>query len=136
MPGSDPNSPRPITPALRRLSPELLDSFTPAQRAAVIAALVPPPGSHSIDLRTSIPLFGGRYYLTVLAGRERRSLDRLAREGQLDLKRVVCAYAALSALVAAPIVMLLVVSLAFTTLAGLDALDPPILALHELMHRF
>ena len=35
---------------------------------------------HPVNLRLSIPFIGGRYYLTVVAGRERRSAARRAAE--------------------------------------------------------
>jgi hypothetical protein len=38
------------------------------------------PGSHPINVRLSIPLFVNRYYLTIVAGRERRSPERLVAE--------------------------------------------------------
>ncbi len=36
--------------------------------------------AHPVNLRLSLPHFFGRYYLTVVAGRERRSVARLAEE--------------------------------------------------------
>lgn len=35
---------------------------------------------HAVNLRLSLPGFGGRYYLTLVAGREKRSAQRLAFE--------------------------------------------------------
>ncbi len=35
---------------------------------------------HAVNLRLSIPLPFGRYYVTLVAGKERRSADRLASE--------------------------------------------------------
>jgi hypothetical protein len=37
-------------------------------------------GTHPVDIRLTLPLLSGRYYLTVLAGRERRSAERLRAE--------------------------------------------------------
>ncbi len=37
-------------------------------------------GRHPVNLRFSIPLPFGRYYVTLVAGKERRSADRLASE--------------------------------------------------------
>ena len=37
-------------------------------------------GPHPVDIRLTLPGFFGRYYLTVLVGRERRSADRLQAE--------------------------------------------------------
>ena len=38
--------------------------------------------NHAVDLRITIPLFFGRYYLTIVAGKERRSRSRLQEERQ------------------------------------------------------
>ncbi len=35
---------------------------------------------HPVNIRLSIPLFARRYYLTVIAGKEQRSTERLAEE--------------------------------------------------------
>ncbi len=35
---------------------------------------------HLVNIRVSIPLLAGRYYLTVIAGKEQRSTERLAEE--------------------------------------------------------
>ncbi|MCZ6848095.1 MAG: hypothetical protein O7F75_04525 [Alphaproteobacteria bacterium] len=35
---------------------------------------------HPVNIRLSIPLFVGRYYVTLVAGKERRSGERLASE--------------------------------------------------------
>lgn len=37
-------------------------------------------GPHPVDIRLTLPLLSGRYFLTVLAGRERRSSERLRAE--------------------------------------------------------
>ncbi len=37
---------------------------------------------HPVNIRLSIPLFARRYYLTVIAGKELRSTERLAEERQ------------------------------------------------------
>lgn len=36
--------------------------------------------NHAVNVRLSLPFFGGRYYLTVVGGKERRSRQRLAFE--------------------------------------------------------
>ncbi len=55
-------------------------------------------GNHTINLRASIPLPGGRWYLTIVAGRERRNMDRLQEEGQASWLRQATAYALLTSL--------------------------------------
>ncbi len=37
---------------------------------------------HSVNIRVSLPLFFRRYYVTVVAGRELRSAERLKEESQ------------------------------------------------------
>ena len=41
---------------------------------------VPWDGDHPVNLRLSIPLLFKRYYVTIVAGEERRSPERLAEE--------------------------------------------------------
>ncbi len=55
-------------------------------------------GNHKIDLRVSIPLPTGRWYVTVVAGPERRSADRLRSEGQTHWLRQAVIYIMLMAL--------------------------------------
>lgn len=124
-----------LPPAARRIPPDVLAALTPAQRERLILAVTPHPGTHRFDLRASIPLLGRRYYITLLAGPERRSQDRLAREGQLDPGRVALIYAALAAAVMAPLLVVLIASAAVSRLAGIDGIEPPLLALQEMLHR-
>lgn len=35
---------------------------------------------HPVDIRFSLPFFGGRFYITVLSGPERRDAERRSRE--------------------------------------------------------
>ncbi len=74
-------------PAFDRIMARIpLDSrrtFTPDQLMALSLASVPVNSKHVIDYRVSVPFFGRRFYLTLLAGREQRSKARLAAEMQL-----------------------------------------------------
>lgn len=56
---------------LARMTPEVANSFTALQYAALREALV--PRRHPVNLRLSIPLGWTQIYLVVLAGRESRS---------------------------------------------------------------
>ncbi len=78
---------------LRRLPANILSTLTPLQLDAISDALIPDAPTHAIDYRVSIPFFGKRFYITLLAGRERRSLARLAREAQLHAKHIGAFYA-------------------------------------------
>lgn len=45
--------------------------------------------SHGLDFRYSVPWFGGRYYLRLIAGRERRPLSRVSSETSNGIARSV-----------------------------------------------
>ena len=47
---------------------------------------------HSINFRASVPWPGGRRYFVVLSGKERRSIGRLRREGQVSFGPVAVTY--------------------------------------------
>ena len=60
-----------------RMSPGARFLFSPAQLDEIKKAFgARSRGSHSLDLRYSLGLFGKSYYLVFLAGRERRKLPR------------------------------------------------------------
>jgi hypothetical protein len=60
-----------------RMSPGSRFLFTPTQIDEIKKAFgARSHGSHAVDLRYSIGLFGKSYYLVFLAGRERRSVPR------------------------------------------------------------
>jgi len=68
---------------LDRLPPEILDTFTPEQRAALWGAAKPSTWRrHPIDIRLSVPLLGSRLFLAIVSGVERRSPDRRRRDSQ------------------------------------------------------
>ena len=48
---------------------------------------------HSLDLRGSVPLPGGQWYVRIIAGPERRSQQRLEQEGQTRLLLRLVIYA-------------------------------------------
>ncbi len=54
-----------------RRAPEAADRSTPGGESW---------GRHPVNLRLSIPLLFGRYYVTVVAGKERRAAERLVGE--------------------------------------------------------
>lgn len=66
---------------LDRVPPDVADSFTPEQRAALWNATKPISWRrHPINIRLSFPLVGGRYFITVVGGAEKRSEERRLRE--------------------------------------------------------
>lgn len=80
-------------------------------------------GRHRIDLRASVPLPGGRWYVTILAGRERRSPDRLRAEGQTHWLRRATVYVMLMSLVLWLAVCVLVAIYLVKSALGLDLFD-------------
>lgn len=59
---------------LKRIPADVRATFTEAQIAAVERAYA--SGRHGVDIRFSVPLPGGRYYVVILGGREKRSDER------------------------------------------------------------
>lgn len=75
---------------LDRVPSHVADSFTPEQRAALYGALKPKSWSpHPVNIRLTIPFFGRSYFLTIVAGHEKRSKERLRRQKRIfPLQRV------------------------------------------------
>ena len=68
---------------MRWIEPRVRETLTPEQVAAIRKAAEHNPWQgHPIDIRFTLPLLFGRYYVTLVAGRERRSNARLATERQ------------------------------------------------------
>ncbi|OLP15797.1 hypothetical protein BST81_24450 [Leptolyngbya sp. 'hensonii'] len=61
------------------MPPEIAVTFTPAQIEALRRAFRE-PRKHTIDLRLSLPFFRNWFYLVLLIGEERRSVDRRRME--------------------------------------------------------
>jgi len=71
------------TDLLARLPPEILESLTPEQRAALWKASKSGTWKrHAINIRLSLPLFGHRMFLTIVGGADRRAPDRVRRESR------------------------------------------------------
>lgn len=69
---------------LDQLPPEILETFTPEQRAALWGATKPSSWRHHpIDIRVSLPLFRVRLFMAVVGGAERRSSSRRRRDARL-----------------------------------------------------
>lgn len=67
-----------------RIPAEVAGSFTDAQRAALYSAVKPTTWRrHPINIRLSFPFFGGRYFITVVGGPEKRGAERLHRERRM-----------------------------------------------------
>lgn len=69
---------------LDRIPPEVADSFTPEQRAALWNAVKPVTWRrHPVNIRLSFPIVGGRFFLTVVGGPEKRADQRRQRERRM-----------------------------------------------------
>jgi len=133
---ADPELPRcfAFERALAKIPPPVRLSFTAEQLSCLASALQPEPSRHKLDWRVSLPFFGRRFYLTIFAGEERRSLARLLEEGQLDLSRISIVYSlaallALSCLLSAVVASLYILK----CLLGIDVMPGPS-PLHELLY--
>ncbi len=116
---------------LAKLPPAVRDSLTPQQLDCISDALIPDPPRHAFDYRASIPFFGRRFYVTLLVGRERRSLERLAREAQLRARHVAIVYSVLLMLVScASFFAFVLLGYVLKSAMGIDLTDGPSL-LHQ-----
>ncbi|MFM9939065.1 MAG: hypothetical protein ACKVP7_06180 [Hyphomicrobiaceae bacterium] len=120
---------------LASLPPDVLASLSPTQLAAIADGMQQPPSPHLLAFNVSLPMLGGRHYLTVLFGREQRDRTRLAREGKLRPLAQLLGYGlvlwiALSLLAATGLVLLYVLK----CLLGIDLFPGPS-ALHGLIFR-
>ena len=66
----------------RRIDPRVAETFT-AEQCEAIKTMFGARGiaKHAVEVRRSIPIGRGRFYLVLLLGRERRTLGRLFSEG-------------------------------------------------------
>lgn len=67
-----------------RIPAEVAGTFSETQRAALYSAVKPTTWKrHPINIRLSFPFVGGRYFITVVGGPEKRSNERLHREHRM-----------------------------------------------------
>lgn len=70
---------------LAQLPADVVASFTPEQRAALWdLSHAPSWHRYPVNLRIGIPWFGRRFFITVVAGPDRRNPERAARERILN----------------------------------------------------
>ncbi len=72
-------SPNPASPLLQRIPEPVRDTLSPEQAQALSQAAAS-AGHHPVDLRLTLPLPGRKVFFSIVAGRERRSGERLAVE--------------------------------------------------------
>lgn len=71
----------PLDDLLANLPDSVLASFTAEQRAALWTAARPVSWRrHPVNIRLTFPFFGVRHFVTIVAGIEKRDLDRVRRE--------------------------------------------------------
>lgn len=83
----------------KRIDPRVATSFSPEQCEA-IKTMFGARGiaKHSVEIRRSLPIGRGRYYLVLLLGRERRTFGRLYSEGAISGPFNILGYAITAAL--------------------------------------
>ena len=117
---------------MARVPAEIRRTFTSQQMLALSRASVPINSPYRVNVRTSVPFFGKRFYVTLLMGRERRSLSRLADEKQLLSARLASIDKRLVPLMLTMAVFALVLTVyVFKSGLGIDfaASDAPLLDL-------
>ncbi len=111
---------------MARLPFSMRSSFTGEQMMALARASVPIDAPHLLDYRVSVPVLKRRYYVSLLIGRERRSMSRLVQSGQTKRRRIMAAYAvATCSLIVVSVMVILVAALLLKVLLGIDVIEGP-----------
>lgn len=83
----------------KRIDPRIAASFSPEQCDAIKAMFgARGMAQHAVEIRRSLPIGRGRYYLVLLLGRERRTFHRLYSEGATNGGFTLLGYAITAAL--------------------------------------
>ena len=102
----------------QRIDLKVAASFTPEQRIALKQMFGDRnQGNHVVDFRHSLPIGRRRYYLVLLLGHERRTLERLRAEGVVSRGTTIVIYTLTALLLALP---LLAMIYALKTAIGAD----------------
>ena len=120
---------------MMRLPADVRVSFSPAQLLALDNAIVASRAPHLLNFQVSLPMVGGRHYLAVFFGREKRNPERLRSEGKLKPLSQLLGYGlvvwiVMSLLAATGLVLLYLVK----CMLGVDLFPGPS-ALHGLIFR-
>ena len=109
-----------------RMPQNIWDTLTDVQKTAVHAAITDRANTHIASLRSSFRVAGRRYYLALFFGHERRSLERLRNEGQLDPGEVSFIFSVLGILMLIfGIIFIALFVYMFKSLLGIDIMDGP-----------
>ncbi len=98
---------------LKRLDPEVADSFSEAQKQA-IWTLFGARGiaKHAVELRRALPLPGGRrFYMVFLCGREQRGITSLHGHSESSRLTALLWYLGLGTLCLTPVLVLLYIGI-------------------------
>ena len=98
---------------LKRLDPEVADSFSEAQKQAIWTLFgARGVAKHAVELRRALPLPGGRrFYVVFLCGREQRGISRLHGHGESSRLTHLLWYLGLGALCLSPVLALLYIGI-------------------------
>lgn len=81
----------------KRIDPAVATSFSPAQRQAMVRMFATRwSEKHPVNIRKSLGIGRRRIYVVLLAGREKRPMSRLRREGALNPVASLLFYALLT----------------------------------------
>lgn len=105
----------------QRVDLKVASSFTPEQRVALKQMFGDrSQGHHLIDFRHSLPIGMRRFYLVLLFGHERRTLERLAGEGMVSRGTTLVIYLLTACILGIPLLALFYV---IKTAAGVDLIQ-------------
>jgi hypothetical protein len=90
---------------LRKIPKEILGEFTPLQLTAIELAMRQARPRHWLHFRVSFPWLGQRTYVALMAGKERRSLERLRLEGQMIGWKIAASYGAVISAIAGALLL-------------------------------
>ncbi len=111
---------------MARLPFSMRSSFTVEQMTALALASVPIDAPHLLDYRVSVPVLKRRYYVSLLIGRERRSMSRLVQSGQTKRRRIMAAYAvATCSLIVVSAMVIVIAAVLLKLLLGIDVIEGP-----------
>jgi hypothetical protein len=90
---------------LRKIPEQILSEFTPSQLNAIELAIRQTKSRHRLHFRVSFPWFGHRTYVALMAGKERRSIERLRLEGQMIGWKIAASYGAVISAIAGALLL-------------------------------
>ena len=108
-----------------RIPQDIRDRLTRADCDRLAAVFAPAGGNHGIALKASFNWITGRYFLAFLAGRERRSEQRLRAEGHVIVPVGISVFIFLALLICYGIVPLAFVLYLVKSALRINIMDGP-----------